>query len=344
MKKFLFGLATLVLFASCSQDETIEVSKGNAIEFQNAFVDNATRSNVDPSTTTDNLQDFAVYGFMDVYTGKVFTDERVYKSGVDWTYDNAQYWTPNVYYFAALAPRTNRQWTLTEANDDASAKRGIGTVAFTNNGTQDLLYWANIFDNTGKACEGSKVGITFNHLLSKVKFSFVNDFDNNNASIIVKNIVITNARTKGEIDLTAANWWTVPAWTFTNNQEEAFAFGDANSVYNGTSYDKVTGLGLQIAMGTEKESDKELLLFPEANATINVTFTVDLYFGNQLAITKNHSVNVTTTLNMGYCYDFKATLTAENIDPDAQLEPIEFTVTEIKEWEQGSEVTLPTQP
>lgn len=337
MKKFLLGLATLVLFASCSQNETIEVSKGNAIEFQNAFVDNATRSNVDPSTTTANLQDFAVYGFMDEYTGKVFIDELV--SAPSWTYSNTQYWTPNVYYFAALAPGNNsRQWTLEAANTDATAKRGIGVVSFTNDGTQDLLYWADVFDNTAGACQNNKVGITFNHLLSKVKFSFKNEFKNNNASIIVKDIQITNARTKGEIDLTSANWWSTPCWTFTNDTRATFAFGDANSVYNGTSYDKVQDLGLQIPMNAEKESDKELLLFPETDAIINVTFTVELYFGNQKAIGKTHNVSVTTTLNMGYCYDFKATLNSDNVDPDNQLKPIEFTVTAIKDWAQGGEV------
>ena len=94
MKKFLFGLATLALLASCSQNETIEVSKGNAIDFQNAFVGNATRSVVDPSynKTKGNLTDFAVYGFMNQASGVVFTDELVSKQNDgSWSYQNTQY-------------------------------------------------------------------------------------------------------------------------------------------------------------------------------------------------------------------------------------------------------------
>ena len=65
MKKvFFLGIAAAAMLASCSNDETVEmVQNTRAISFNNAFIDNATRSVVDPSFTTSNLQSFAVYGF-----------------------------------------------------------------------------------------------------------------------------------------------------------------------------------------------------------------------------------------------------------------------------------------
>lgn len=53
MKKNLFfmGIAAAAMLASCSNDETMDMpqSKTKAISFTNAFVNNGTRSIVDPS-------------------------------------------------------------------------------------------------------------------------------------------------------------------------------------------------------------------------------------------------------------------------------------------------------
>ena len=50
MKKvFFLGIAAATMLASCSKNETVDVPQGKAIGFSNTFVDNATRSVVDPS-------------------------------------------------------------------------------------------------------------------------------------------------------------------------------------------------------------------------------------------------------------------------------------------------------
>lgn len=63
MKKnlFLIGLAAIgMLFASCSNDETVEVAKNqNGIQFK-SFVNNSTRAT---DLTTANLTDFQVWGY-----------------------------------------------------------------------------------------------------------------------------------------------------------------------------------------------------------------------------------------------------------------------------------------
>ena len=96
MKKlFMIGLAATAMLASCSNDETMEMAQQKAIGFSNAFVNNGTRSIVDPSFTKETLEDFAVYGF--TQNGQIFEGDKVYEGGsasTGWSYD-VQYLTNN---------------------------------------------------------------------------------------------------------------------------------------------------------------------------------------------------------------------------------------------------------
>lgn len=327
MKKFfLFALVAAFAFTSCTKDETIATTQPGAIAFAPA-VDNATRSTVDPSFATEKLpNDFNVYGFMNDMTGLVFDKAGETVSNVNgvWTYKNTQYWTRNNYYFAALAPVTGAAWTLTPATTDVDAKLGVGTVHFNNDGTQDLLYWAGKFDNKQGAYEQNPVHIAFNHLLSKVKFSFVNDFDNSNVSLVVRDITITNAGTKGNINLAVENWWDGnDDWKITTTG--SFKFGNA-AVGAENAQD-------HILQYQEIESYREMLLFPVNAKKFNVTFNVDIYMGQLLATTIPHTVDVETTLEMGKAYDFKAILSGES----EKLNPITFTV-DVIDWVDAGEV------
>ncbi|MBR5823065.1 MAG: fimbrillin family protein [Paludibacteraceae bacterium] len=330
MKKFLFfALAAAFAFTSCTQDETLATAQNGAIDFAVA-ADKATRSIDDPSITTKNITNFAVYGFMEDYTGVVFRDELVSGSNdAGWSYQNTQYWVVDKnYYFAALAPSNDRAWTLTEEAKEDNAKLGIGQVNFKNDGKQDLLYWAGT--QKGLASGNPKVGILFNHLLSKVKFSFVNQFDNPNAKIVVKNIVINDAAAEANIDLATNTWWTnLDAWTYVDGVVADYAFGNATTVESEAQ---------QIAQYGELESFHEMLLFPQENEKYNITFTVELWMTDVMAATYDHEVELEHTFKMGYAYDLKATFNNKNItdDPNVELEPIEFEVT-VKDWDQPSE-------
>ena len=69
MKKTLFAALALVAMASCSNEEVLEVAQKEAIGFENAFVNNSTRSVVDPSkTATDFHSAFKVFAFVDSAT------------------------------------------------------------------------------------------------------------------------------------------------------------------------------------------------------------------------------------------------------------------------------------
>ncbi len=328
MKKvLLMGLAAAAMLASCSNDETVEMAQQKAIGFSNAFVSNGTRSVNDPSFTNDkaNLKDFAVFGF--TQNGQIFTNTKVYKGGnasTGWSYDQLQFWVPgNTYTFGAIAPYSEGA-NVSGAKIDGT-KVGM-TVAFTNNGTTDLLHAAPAQVTDVTADYKTPVPLTFAHQLSKVKFSFENGVGTG-YNVKVTNVKITDAKQTGTLTIAnnAENVWSAQ----TGSVE--LAFGDAKTDDANSEI---------IANAAEMESYNEMLMIPtDATATYTVTFTAELLQGEVSMGTFNHSTTISgVELKLGYCYDFKATLNHENIvDPENPLKPIEFTVDDITDWNNGGE-------
>ena len=105
MKKLIIAVAAIATAVACNTAEIVELPKNPAISFESAYVQNATRDAVDPSTTTASLEAFDVWAFMDETSGIVLVDEDVTKGASGWSYANVQYWAPgHTYYFGALAP------------------------------------------------------------------------------------------------------------------------------------------------------------------------------------------------------------------------------------------------
>ena len=146
MKKTLLAILATVAMVACSNDEIVREAAPEAIGFDNAFVNNSTRSVNDPSLTVGTLNDFAVYGFVEGAT--LFNGNRVAKEDLaedqektGWEYKGTQYWIAGANYdFYAVAP-FNGNWTIKA--DTTPASTGA-QISFTNvNGTQDLLaYWS----------------------------------------------------------------------------------------------------------------------------------------------------------------------------------------------------------
>ena len=66
MKKILLSLAAVAMLAACSKEDTLVQQAPEAIGFDNAFVENSTRSVNDPSWSNGNLfSNFGVYGFVE---------------------------------------------------------------------------------------------------------------------------------------------------------------------------------------------------------------------------------------------------------------------------------------
>lgn len=311
MKKnlFLIGLAAIgMLFTSCSNDETVEVAKNqNGIQFK-SFVNNSTRAT---DLTTDKLADFQVWGIMkkDNQIGKPFVSTKVSKAGGAWSYGTPVYWEKGYQYsFVAVAPAG--VFEMVEAPADY---QDYGKVKFNNGrGDTDLLWAFNdkgLVTWEGDVCPAA-VDLTFNHMLSRVRFNFVNAMDDGSL-LTVKDVQITNACTEGTVQLIADNAGL--AWAASGNA--ALLFDDAAE----------TGFAQNAACTTGHK-----YMIPTTKA-YNVTFTVERAH-NGVVDTYNHTVALTEMeMESGKSYQFKAEFTAQNINPDGALCPIVFEPT-VNEW------------
>lgn len=336
MKKiFLIGLTAAAMLASCSNDETVEMAQQKAISFSNAFVNNGTRSIVDPSFTTTSLNDFAVYGF--TQQGQIFNGEKVSKGGTAWSYDNVQYWVPgNTYTFGAIAPYSVAANVSNVTLPTGATKVGM-EVAFTNTDANqvDLLHAAPSQITGVTATYTTPVSMTFNHQLSKVKFSFQNSVGVG-YNVKVSNVKITDAFKEGTLTVAAAgNTWG-------NQTDKTLELNFGNVVANASSTEASA-----IANAATLESYNEKLMIPMgSSAKYTVTFTAELYKGDVLLGTYNHRVEIKNVeFKLGYCYDFKASLTHKNITAEDELNPIEFAVTKVEDWNKADidkDLNVPT--
>ena len=325
MKKiFLIGLTAAAMLASCSNDETVEMAQQKAIGFSNAFVNNGTRSVHDPSFTTLTLKDFAVYGF--TQSGQIFNGEKVSgTTSTGWSYDNVQYWVPgNTYTFGAIAPHSAAN--VSDVKLPEGATKVEMKVAFTNTDADqvDLLHAAptQIAGTAVTPTYTEPVSMTFNHQLSKVKFSFENAVGVG-YNVKVSNVKITDAFKEGTLTVAA----TGNTWGGQTNKNLELNFGNVVA-------DSSTTEASFIANAATLESYNEKLMIPmDATATYTVTFTAELYKGGVLLGIYNHTVEIKNVeFKLGYCYNFKASLTHENITGPDELNPIVFNVTGIENW------------
>lgn len=312
MKKnlFLIGLAAIgMLFTSCSNDETVEVAKNqNGIQFK-SFVNNSTRAT---DLTTANLTDFQVWGIMkkDNQIGKPFVGTQVTNAGGAWSYGVPVYWEKGYQYsFAAVAPAG--VFEMVEAPADY---QDYGKVKFNNGrGDTDLLWATNdkgLVTWEGNVCPAA-VDLTFNHMLSRVRFNFVNAMDDGSL-LTVKDVTITNACTDGTVQLIADNAGL--AWAAEGGA--ALLFDDAAET--GFAQDASCTTGHKYMIPTTK--------------AYNVTFKVEREH-NGVVDTYEHSVNLTEMeMESGKSYQFKAEFTSQNINPDGALCPIVFTA-DVNGWD-----------
>lgn len=306
MKKlFIMGWAAMGLaLTACNSDETVEMAKGNAIGFK-TFVNNSTRAGYD--VDTENLDAFKVWGLMNKgnQTGTPFVAKEVTKANGAWSYAPPVYWEKGyAYSFVALAP--NDAYTFTAP----TVINTWGSLTFENGaGETDLIYAASKQATiTGDGCP-APVNLTFNHMLSRVRFQFENGMADD-SKLTVSNVKITDAYTSGTATLAEqlANISWDPA-----QATGTLEFGNAAEM--------------------EKDAKKETAhkyMIP-AIKTYKLSFTVTrVHHG--VTDTYNHNVDLQElTFEPGKSYQLTAKFTAENINPDEELCPIKFTAT-VNPW------------
>lgn len=319
MKKLLLGIFAVAAMASCAKEQTIATVKQEAIAFSN-FVQHT--KVVDPSFNNDTnpLQAFYVWGFVNAPSGVIFDQELVEYDATTaaWTYQNLAYWAPGkTYHFAALAPVNNNKIGVTLANGNLMSADGVlGTVTFENvDGTVDVLYAEDdVTTPTTIPDNPEEVELTFNHLLSKIKFTFTNGLVNENSSMVVSNVKMV-VPANGTVDLAVKPF----VWTLTGTETTELVFGKAVDA-NGSENLAPAGVGV---------IENERLTIPTAaTESLTITFDVTIYNGDQVAQTiPMTSVLTGKTLEAGKSYNLTANLTADKLG----LKKIDFTVL-VNDW------------
>lgn len=300
MKKIFFSALAALSLVACVQEAVVDTPQGDAIAFENAFVDNATRAT---SLTAGNLEAFKVYGIVNNTSGVVFDGTVVSKRDGNWKYDGVKYWIPGQdYYFAALAPVTNN-WSLDKT--DATVA-GPGVLTFNNNGEEDLIYAKAA--QQGKQSGNSAVAFTFQHLLSKVMFSFTEGFEEEYINVNVKNITL-NAPGTASLDLTA------PALAWNYGALAPYVYGDL------------------LSLTAEAKSTSDFFIIPGYDA-YTIEFVVEVW--QEGVETKKQEFIKTASINgltfeIGKAYNLTGVINPETL----ALETIEFEVNQVEDWSNG---------
>ena len=318
MKKFLFlSIAATAMLASCTKDEMVEVNPQNAIGFE-TFVNKSTRVT---DVTTTNLEAFGVYGWRtkETTTEQIFNAQAVTANNGTCTYSPLQYWVGGYNYtFEAIAPQSGNNGVT------FNAAKGASTITFVSDSETDLIYATGSKDltsTTNLTETPEAVGLVFNHLLSRVKFSFVNGFPaESDVKLTVTDVKILSAGTTAICTPSTKTW----------------AAATASSVVNFASTNVVN------IAGTQSAETEHKYLIPADIKNYTVSFTVEMTQGG-VSDTFNHTVTLSTDaleLEAGKSYDLTATLDAQNINPDGDLFPIVFTAT-VTPWGSFTDVTIP---
>ena len=308
MKKLLISMLAVATLASCAKEETLSFDKGEAIQFGNAFVDNATRAN--DYGPNKPLKEFKLWGTIEGAEGPtaIFANDTVTGTvGPDSEWNctsKTQYWIEGAKYnFAAVVGGT------------VTATNGLpSSIEYTADGNTDLLY-ARSNQYTGQASNNPKVAFDFKHLLSKIKFTLENTTSNADKvgiyTYTLTDVAITNAITTGTYTVAdtknADNSYTVKmtadAWT--------------SKVANGMTFTGIDGV-----TNLSQSSTAESLIIPMNGA--KVSYTVNLYYGGKKITSKQG--NATVDFAPGCAYNLVVSTGLNN--------EIKFSVTTDPSWTQ----------
>ena len=325
MKKILFTILCAGAVMSCAKDEVITAEQ-EAITFENAFVDNATKALDGYTVTKNNLETFDVWGTtqrpgVDEIV-PIFVKEAVSSTdnGTTWTYaaSSTQYWIPgNAYVFAAA-----------KNYESVGLVNGVpATIVYDATAQTDLLY--DGATATGDVAGSNEyVSFTFEHLLSKAYFTVKNEMStaNSNYSYRVSDIAINNAVKKATYTISTETWADVTA---SYTAQAPLSFGNVNGIATAT-----TEAAVKIFANTANNtSHYSRLLIPaeyKDDNKLNITCTIETLYGDKVIDVENYSRDIAFTFVKGHAYNFIFTL--ENPGDE-----IKFDVAAVNEWVTGSE-------
>ena len=293
MKKIFISLLAVAALAACNKSEVIESNPGEAIEFGDAFVDNATKA-TDPSYSANDITKFNVYGTVNnvvIYPGtEVTKDDAEYNSA--WTCPVNQYWIPGASYkFVGIVDGNKTNVTETTLVNGMPT-----TISYKADGVTDLLCQTITKTANTDGTANGLVAFNFTHLLSKVNFVV----NNNSAAAEGYSFLVKNIKFAGR---TEATYNLASGWE--DAKEGDISFADIAVASKATSNELAT----------------EMLLIP---GDVKVTFTVDILYNGTTITTTNYAPATLYKIAAGNAYNFNVAVSVG--------EKIEFTVTKKPEW------------
>lgn len=329
------GLAAAFALTSCSKDNDspeIPGEEGAPINFGYTFVNHSARGEVN----TANLDEMKVYGFVNTPESYIFNDTPVRKEGDSWSYAGSQYWhAGNTYYFTAIAPTdADAGWTFSPVAPGTAAVPYVGGGSITfdtsvDGGDTDLVYAFYKVTTPTQGSYSQPVKFVFNHILSQVRFRFINNMGEG-TQLRIKNVRLDNVVNQGTIDLNAQT----PAWVTVADSYTAIV----PDIENDEMY-------LPNASVTGSTEGNFIIPAISTASPMTLGFTVEVYNGSTLVGTYVHTGVALPTFDMslGYCYNYNAGINPGNVNPNGTLNRIEFEVSKVNDWT-DEEVGTPVLP
>ena len=277
MKKLFIAMLAVAAVTACAKDEAISIDR-QAIGFGNPFVENAVRADYSGNL----INSFKVYGTVTgngntvtLYNGATVTRGTA-TYGSPFTCTQTEYWVPSCSYaFQAVV-----DGAITVVDGKQVINYTIGQDVDTD-GISDLLYSAATVTTNPSATPtpvnaNGCVAFTFEHLLSKIGFSFENGLEN------------------------SPYGYTITAVSFIGH--------DSEGTYTiGSGWDTtVTASSTDLDFG---KGDVTHQIIP-GNQTLNVTIAYDiLYNGTKISAT-SVAKELTYTFAQNTNYNIKVTIPA----------------------------------
>ena len=303
MKKSIISAIAILSLAACMQDEVVSVNQPDAIVFDNAYVENTTRATTS-FDSNDDLDRFNVWGFIGTPAITLFEGTEVFRSNGGWSYEGGlRYWVPGKdYCFAAIAPADSDNWSLRtydDAMDDyLMSEYGLGILTYTNvDGSEDLIYSASHV--VAEAGNNQPVSFHFRHLLSKVRFSFVNDMRNPDINIRISDITMKSPLI-ASIDLASET----PEWASHDDNNVLCFDSSALMAYPGSTCSTEDLFVIPSVSSIPYE-----ITFKIEAVTYGVSGTEDVLYSGVKKLSVSGDV-----LEMGTSYNLLATITPDILD------------------------------
>lgn len=325
MKKSLFVLGMAVAaFASCTNEEVMEVASNRAIRFDNAFVGNVTKADI---ANDASFTKFYVFGDAKLTSGgeyhDVFTNDDVTgawsgePATATWTAKETYWETNSTYKFAAYSDGNSKLEEVKYDPTDSSEKL---TITNYTAGANDLVAaLKNDITTDGDVTNESAVGLTFNHLLSKVQFTMQTTAG---TEITVKvNSIKFNAIKTTDCEYTSAG----ATWTTASKNTAEY------------SYDVKAMTDI-----TEGEQKAVQYVIPQSCASIEATIGLTISGPGipadkqentvkaSMAFSKGSGAGTDNTWEPGYSYNYIAVIEPSKIIDG--LNVIKFTVEKVEGW------------